>query len=150
MSKNAKANAKPKKLGADKSYKRPNVTYQETLTADEIAEKLQGYEKVEDIADVPINTHLRYFKLEKDGTQTFRTGGFLKDKQQPDKYVMLTNGKQVWSVQVAGTTFFRKLSHKEEIDALHKLYKKKLKEKDTLISKLKQQLDRMKKPAKKK
>ena len=37
------------KLGTDKSYKRPNATYQEKLSADEISEKLQGYEKVDDI-----------------------------------------------------------------------------------------------------
>lgn len=126
-----------KKLGADKSYKRPKVTYQEQLTADEIAEKLQGYQRVDDISEVPLNTHIRYFKTEKDGSQTFRTGGFLKDKQNSDKYVMLTNGKQVWSVQVEGTIFFRKMTHKEEITAIHNLYKKKLKEKDAIINKLK-------------
>ena len=127
-----------KKLGADKSYKRPKVTYQEQLTADEIAEKLQGYEKVDDISEVPLNTHLRYFKTEKDGTQTFRTGGFLQNKTNASTYVMLSNGKSVWSVQVKNTVFFRKLTHKEEITAIHNLYKKKLKEKDAIINKLKQ------------
>lgn len=127
-----------KKLGADKSYKRPKVTYQEQLTADEIAEKLQGYERVEDISEVPINTHLRYFKTDKDGTQKFCSGGFLSDKKDAETYVYLTNGKQSWPVQMADSpVFFRKLSHKEEIAALHNLYKKKLQEKDAVIKKLK-------------
>ena len=126
-----------KKLGTDKSYKRPKVTYQEQLTADEIAEKLQGYERVDDISEVPLNTHIRYFTTNKDGTQSFRTGGFLFNKQNAEKYIMLSNGKSVWSVQVKGAVFFKKMTHQDEIAALHSLYKKKLNEKDLVIKKLK-------------
>lgn len=126
-----------KKLGSDKSYKRPKITYTEKLTNDEIAEKLQGYEKVDDITEVPLNTHMRYFKKESDGTQSFKTGGFLLDKQNADKYVRLGNGKNSWSVQVKTATFFKKMSHKDEISAIHKQYQKKLDEKDQIITKLK-------------
>lgn len=126
-----------KKLGTDTSYKRPKVTYQEALTADEIADKLQGYEKVDDISEVPLNTHIRYFVKRKDGGQDFRTGGFLYNKQNPDRYIMLSNGKNIWSVQVKGTTFFRKLSQKEEIDAIRAKYENKLAEKDKIIKSLK-------------
>lgn len=126
-----------KKLGSDKTYKRPKTTFQENLTANEIAEKLQGYEKVDNIEDVPLNTHIRYFTTKSDGTQVFRLGGFLFNKQNPEKYVMLNNGKNTWSVQVKGTVFFKKLSHKDELEAIHSLYKKKLAEKDLIIEKLK-------------
>lgn len=126
-----------KKLGSDKTYKRPKITYQEKLTAKEIAEKMQGYEKVHDIEDVPLNTHLRYFLIKEDGTRVFRNGGFLHNKKNAEKYVMLSNGKYVWSVQVKDAVFFKKMSHKEEIEALHNIYKKKLEEKDAIISKLK-------------
>ena len=126
-----------KKIGSDPAYKRPKKTMQEQLTAEEIAEKLQGYERVDDINEVPINTHLRYFTTEKDGTQVFRMGGFLQNKQNADKYVYLSNGKISWSVQPSKTIFFRKLSHTEEIDALHRHYKKKLAEKDIQIEKFK-------------
>lgn len=126
-----------KKLGSDSKYKRPKKTYQENLSADEIASKLQGYEKVDDIAEVPLNTHIRYFKTNPDGSQSFRTGGFLHNKQNPERNIMLSNGTFVWSVQTKGTTFFRKLSQKDEIEALHLLYKKKLAEKDLIIHKLK-------------
>lgn len=126
-----------KKLGADKTYKRPVTTYQENLSADEIADKLQGYEKVDEIADVPLNTHMRYFAKQPDGTQVFRTGGFLHNKQNAETYVMLTNGKTIWSVQVKDAIFFKKMSQKEEIDTLHAMYKKKLAEKDDTIDKLK-------------
>ncbi len=97
-----------KKLGSDKTYKRPKITYQEQLTADEIASKLQGYEKVDDIAEVPLNTHIRYFTTDKDGSQNFKMGGFLVNKQNPDKYIRLSNGKLSWSVQVADAVFLKK------------------------------------------
>lgn len=126
-----------KKLGADRKYKRPKTTYQEQLTAEEIEQKLQGYEQVDDIAEVPLNTHLRYFVVQPDGSQVFRTGGFLHNKNNADTYVMLSNGKNIWSVQVANAIFFQKLSQKKEIEKLHKLYKKKLAEKDAIIKKLK-------------
>jgi len=126
-----------KKLGTDQSYKRPKVTFQEKLSADEIAEKLQGYEQVADIAEVPLQTHLRYFIKDENGNQVFRLGGFLYNKTNAEKFVMLSNGKNVWSVQVKNTVFFKKMSQKEEIDSLHKQYQKKIAEKDQIIDKLK-------------
>ena len=126
-----------KKIGSDKSYVRPKITYQEKLTEDEISDKLQGYAKVDNIADVPINTHLRYISTQPDGSQVFRTGGFLQNKQNADIYVMLQNGKVSWSVQTADTVFFRKMSQKEEISAIREQYEKKLLEKDQIIDKLK-------------
>ena len=127
-----------KKLGADKTYKRPKVTHQEKLSAEEIEEKLEGYVKVDDIAEVPLNTHMRYFTITKDGSHVFRLGGFLQNKQNAEKYVMLGNGKQVWSVQVKDSIFYRKMSHKEEIDKIHEYYKEKLDKKDQVIAKLKE------------
>ena len=125
-----------KKLGSDTSYKRPATTYQERLTKEEIEEKLQGYEQISDISEVPLDTHIRYFIQQKDGSQLFRTGGFLRNKQNPDQYIMLSNGKSIWSVQVANTVFFKKMSQKDEISALHRNYKKKIDKQNLLIAKL--------------
>jgi hypothetical protein len=125
------------RLGTDKTYNKPKVTYQEKLSADEIAQKLQGYEKVDDIVDVPLDTHIRYFINQPDGSQLFRTGGFLRNKQNADEWIYLDNGKNSWCVQTKGAVFFKKLSHKDEIDAIHEQYKKKLEERDKIIAKLK-------------
>lgn len=122
-----------KKLGSDKSYVRPKVTLQEKLTAQDIADKLEGYERVEDISEVPLNTHLRYFVVHPDGKQEFRLGGFLHRKDNADEYVMMSNGKQSWSVQTKTAVFYRKLSQKEIVD----MYEEKLREKDETIKKLK-------------
>lgn len=78
-------------------YDRPQITYTDTLqTNASMKEKLQNYERVEDIEDVPLNTHVRYVTI-KDGKQRFCLGGFLIKIHK--KYVILSNGRQSWSVQ---------------------------------------------------
>lgn len=126
-----------KGLGSDKTYVRPKTTMTEKLTAEEISEKLQGYVKVDDIEDVPINTHLRYF-VTKDGKTEFKLGGFLHRKDNADKYVRLSNGKVSWSVQTATATFYRKLSQTELIEQ----YEARLAEKDAEIAALKGALEK--------
>jgi hypothetical protein len=124
------------RLGDDKTYKRPDVTYQEKLTKEEIKEKLDGYVKVIDINDVPLNTHMRYFIIDKDGNKVFRTGGMLQNKDNADTYVILSNGKLSWSVQIENAIFFKKLTHNDELNIIHEMYKKKLDEKDAIIAEL--------------
>jgi hypothetical protein len=127
-------------LGEDKSYVRPKKTYQDTLSAKQIEEKLKGYEKVDDISEVPINTHIRYFITDDNGKIKFRTGGFLLQKNNADTYVMLTDGKHIWSVQVNrnnnATVFFKKMSHKQEIDVITAHHEKKLRQQDITIRRL--------------
>lgn len=129
-----------KPLGSDKSYKRPEITYQEQLSKEEIREKLQGYVKVNDISEVPTNTHMRYFIKGKDGKMVYRNGGFLVNKNNADIYIMMSNGKDTWSVQTQGAVFYRKMSHKEEIDGLRHQYEKKIKEQNEVINDLKSQV----------
>ena len=102
----------------------------------EIADKLRGYVKVDDIADVPLNTHIRYFIKQKDGSWAFRTGGFLHDKQNPQVYVILNNGNNQWSVQVKDIVFFKKMSQTEEIEALRIMYESELGKKNRMIDTL--------------
>jgi hypothetical protein len=131
-----------KRLGADESYQRPKKTFQEQLTAEEIEEKLQSYVKVDDISEVPLNTHIRYFSKNDRGEYVYRSGGFLHRKND-ERYVILTNGKASWSVQVANTIFYRKLSQVEEMDALKESFQKELLKHKTLIKKLKKKIDEL-------
>jgi len=133
---------KKTKLAADKTYIREVVTYQESLTSDEIKKKLEGYKKVSNISEVPIDTHLRYFIKNPNGETSFRLGGFLHNKENCEKYVVLSNGKKTWSVQIPNTIFYQKLSHKEEIAELHEYYRKKLEKKDKRIRKLEEALEK--------
>lgn len=134
-----------KKIGSDKSYVRPNKTYQEKLTPEQIAEKLEGYEKVKDIADVPLNTHIRYFKINKDKSQKYCNGGFLHNKSNPDKFIMLSNGTLIWSVQTKSSIFFKKISRKEEIDAIHQDYANKIDKLKRYIKMLREENKKLKK-----
>ena len=99
-----------KKLGA--GYKRPQKTYTDKLTDDDIEDLLEDYVEVENILQVPLGVHLRYFSI-KGGKRLFRTGGFLFRNNGLPKFLMLQNGDHVWSVQAKNTIFFRKMTEKE-------------------------------------
>ena len=129
---------------AEDKYKRPKQTYTDKLDEDDIANKLVDYIKVDNINDVKLNTHLRYFTLEADKkngfvTRKFRMGGFLSNKNNPDKYLILSNGRKSWSVQTANSVFYRKMTNEEikdeyedEIEELKKINKKILKQNEKL------------------
>jgi hypothetical protein len=98
------------------NYNRPTKTYQDTLSNNEIKDKLKDYKKVNDISKVPISTHLRYFvKDKKTGNQLFRLGGVLTKIDPEMRYVILSNGDLSWSVQINNSTFFQKMSEREVI-----------------------------------
>lgn len=119
------------RLGDD-SYKRPKKTLTDKLTAEEIKEKLEDYIEVEDISKVPLNTHIRYFKEEINDkgkkTKVFRMGGFLVNKNNYDKYVILSNvpdtgvinnNKKTWSVNTKTSIFYRKQTLEEIKEEMH-------------------------------
>lgn len=130
-----------KRLKKD-TYNQPEYTYTEKLTKEEIAAKLEDYKKVDDIVDVHIGTHLRYF-ITKDGKKLFRMGGQLVKNDGLPEYVVLSNGANSWSVQVEGTTFFKKLSQKEikeGYEAIIEEKDEKIKELYHLVKQLKKQI----------
>jgi len=81
------------------NYKRPEKTYQDTLQNKKaMLEKLENYERVDDIEDVSLKTHMRYVTLHTENKQqVFRLGGLLEEIHP--KYVKLSNGEFTWSVQ---------------------------------------------------
>jgi hypothetical protein len=121
------------------NYVKPPETYTERLSKEDIKEKLTDYQKVTDIATIPIGTHVRYFTTV-NGKQLFRLGGFLFRNDGLPKYVILSNGTNTWSVQTKNTIFFRKLSVSEiKTELTNDIVaecKKKLDEKDKQITKL--------------
>lgn len=133
----------PKRLGNSKDkYVRPKKTFQDKLTPKQIQELLVDYVEVDNIKDVPLDTHIRYFTKQK-GKKLFRTGGFLLNKANADKYIILTNRKTSWSVDTTKSILFRKLSitevntvHNDEVDELKQMIKKLYKENKLLKSKL--------------
>ena len=108
------------RLNKDK-YNRPLITLQDKLSQDEVNDKLFDYVEVDDISKVKLNTHIRYFILKTDAktkktTKLFRLGGYLINKENANKYIVLSNGKNTWSVQTLDTIFYRKLDSQEIMD----------------------------------
>ena len=129
-----------------------NKSYQDSLSPAEIKKKLEEYQQVDEIDDVKIGTHLRYFTFNPStGKKQFRLGGFLS-KLDKD-YIVMNNGQFSWSVQKDKTVFFKKLSFgdlKEElIEKISKKYEKKIIELSEENVKLKNALKTIKKQLKK-
>lgn len=113
------------KLGED-NYKRPKKTYTDKLTDDDIKAKLEDYVEVDDISMVPLNSHVRYFteriNEKKKKEKVFRLGGFLINKSNYEKYVILSNVpetgfinpiKKTWSVNTKTSIFYKKQTLEE-------------------------------------
>lgn len=129
-----------KKL-TNSSYQKKDKSYQESLSNEEIKEKLKDYKRVDDIKDVPLNTHLRYFVInKKNTTPSFRLGGFLIRKDEPEKYVILSNNDISWSVNTQTALFYRK----QTIDEIREEYDKKIKKLENKIQKLETELNKYK------
>jgi len=127
---------KTQRLSKD-TYKRPFQTTTDKLTTSEIRDLLRGYAGVDDIRNVELGTHLRYFII--DGKQKkFRFGGILTKNIMPkqNKYIVLSNGEKSWSVQVKDRVFFRKLTRKELMDEADNKIKKLTIENDYLKDKI--------------
>lgn len=120
-------NKPTKRMTSDKNYKRPEKTYQDTLTNQEIKEKLKEYKKCSDIRTTSIGTHIRYFTTDPSTKQkVFRLGGTLNKIDPEGRFVVLGNGKVSWSVQIVGTQFWTKLTETEFKEELKKEIKKEM------------------------
>ena len=95
----------PKKITYDKTYQRAAKTYQETLSNQDIKDKLKEYKKVTDIKTVSIGTHIRYFSINQTTKEKiFRLGGTLNKIDPDGRFIILSNGTVNWSVQIPTST----------------------------------------------
>ena len=116
-----------KRLANDKNYKRPSKTYQDNLTNQEIKEKLKEYKKVDNILAVSIGNHIRYFTTDpKTKEKSFRLGGTLNKIDPEGRFIVLSNGSVTWSVQIANSVFYRKMTPDEFKQELKNEIKKEL------------------------
>ncbi len=140
---------KSNRLNKD-GYKRPIQTTTDKLTIHEIKELLKGYTGVDNIGNVELGTHLRYFEI-KDGNKKFRFGGYLAKNIMPkqNKYVVFNNDAngagQTWSVQVKRAVFFRKMTRKELIEESEDIIKKLKNENGALKEKIRELRNRLRK-----
>lgn len=146
-------NFKTKRLTKDTN--KIQNSYQNNLSPNEIKEKLEEYKRVEDIKTISLNTHLRYFSVNpKTGEKQFRLGGFLTKIDATKGYVVLSNGQLSWSVQLANTIFFKKMTFqelkKELVEDIGKVYMDEINKLKEENKKLKEALKQVKKEFQKK
>jgi len=116
-------------------------SYQKKLTSDEIKTKLKDYKRIDDFKDIPLNTHIRYFILNKNSKGgEFRIGGFLKTMDIEKEYIVLTTDKFSWSVQFKNHVFFAKMNS----DDFKKEFKQIIKDLKKENSKLKDENNKLK------
>ena len=140
------------KLGED-NYKRPKKTYTDKLTDDDIKAKLEDYVEVDDISMVPLNSHVRYFtekiNEKKKKEKVFRLGGFLINKSNYEKYVILSNVpetgfinpiKKTWSVNTKTSIFYKK----QTLDELKEEYELEIEDLKDQIKFLKKEIKKLK------
>lgn len=109
------------------NYQRPEKTYQESLTNQEIKEKLKDYKKVEDITKVLPGTHIRYFSTDKrTKKKTFKLGGSLMRIDPEGRFVILGSELTTWSVQIPDAIFYVKMSENELKEELKKELKREI------------------------
>jgi len=99
------------KLNKD-NYIKPDQTFTDRLTREEMNKLLEDYTK-ENIKNIARGSHVRYFTKDKDGNLKFRLGGTLISNDGLPDYVILSNGKQNWSVQIKETIFYVQISNKQ-------------------------------------
>ena len=138
-----KKNSEKKEIKLDSNkykkngFERPEITYTDQLSKEDIQEKLADYSKVEDIYKVPLGVHLRYF-VKKDGQMLFRMGGQLFKNNGLPEYVILKSGTNAqWSVQIKDTVFYRKMTLAEIKEEYEDIIKKKNDKIQALKEKLK-------------
>ena len=131
--------SKTKRLSKDTGYVRPKKTYQDSMSSDDIKEKLKEYKKVSDIRKVIIGTHMRYFTKDKNTkANVFRLGGFLTKFGDEYKYIVLSNGSISWSVQNdSSNEFWAKMNSKEILQTAETEVEDKSKEQERVIEKYK-------------
>ena len=128
------------------NYKRPKKTYTESIqNKKSMKEKLENYERAENVDDIELERHVRYISLDETKKQVFRTGGLLIRKETD--FVQLSNGRQKWSVQryhyddsgepIFETVFFYRISQKEEFNRKEEKYIEVIKLQRDKIQKLK-------------
>jgi len=135
------------RLGSD-GFVKPLNTLQEKLTQEDINNLLEEYEQVEDLNDLKTGTHVRYFDIVLNNEMTkklFRMGGTIIKLDLEKEYMVLSNGKLTWSVQLKNKIIYKKMTTEE----VKQFYENELDNRDIEIKQLKYQIDKLKNNIKK-
>lgn len=125
-------NKKPNRI-QNKKYDNLNDNVQSKLNQEDIDILLEEYEEVTDNKDLRLMMEIRYYQIIKQGNikqKLFRYGGKIINIDAGGKYIVLSNGKITWSVQLGNAIIYKKMSS----DEIKKFYENELDIKDTEIN----------------
>lgn len=146
---NSNSDSETKKLTrlSDVRYRKTGNEVQSNLTQEDINLLLEEYEEVNDVTtELKTGIHIRYYSLVKDKKKRgefkklFRLGGTIIKIDSEFKYVVLTNGKLSWCVQLDNTIIYKKMSIKEIKD----FYENELNVKDDIIKRKDKKIGKLK------
>lgn len=120
-------------------YKKPYLTVSDILSPEEIKRILRNYEQVTDLSSLVQGDIVKYFEILDNGKYKYKPGGRVVINKQPD-YLVLSNGKKSWSVQLNKHVIFREI----DINKIIFEYEEIVKKKDKRIEELVYLLDRYK------
>jgi hypothetical protein len=95
-------------------YKKPANTVQDNLTQEDIEILLEEYNEIEDIHQLKTGLHIRYYSII-GKKKLFRMGGTIIKIDFEKKYIVLSNGKLSWSVQLNEKNILYKKMTTDEI-----------------------------------
>ena len=87
----------------------PYISPAECISPDEVEQRLLNYEQITDCSELIFGDHLQYFEVLADGKYKYKPGGRLIVNAAP-VYIVLTNGRTNWSVQLDRHIIFREIS----------------------------------------
>ena len=100
-------------------YKKPANTVQDNLTQEDIDILLEEYNEIDDIHQLKNGVHIRYYAIVKNKQniekKLFRMGGTIIKVDFEKKFLVLSNGRITWSVQINDKNIFYKKMTTEEI-----------------------------------
>ncbi len=108
-----------------------NISPSNMLSTEEIKNRLTNYEQISDTQHLVYNNKIIYFEILPNGKYKFKPGGNLIVNKHP-VYIVLSNGKKTWSVQLDKHIIFREI----DLDSIKKKYEEIIKDKDKQIKEL--------------
>ena len=121
-------------------YKKSGNTVQENLTQEDIDLLLEDYNEVVDITELKPSLEIRYYTVIKN-KKLFRMGGTIIKVDFDKKYIVLTNGKITWSVQLNNKNILYK---KMTLNEVKDFYENELNNMELIINKYKQIIEKLK------
>lgn len=105
------------------NYIRPEIMPNDFINPTELKKRLKYYDIVYDAIHLSSGTHIQYIELY-EGNYRYKSGGIIITNKYPD-YIVLSNGRSSWSVQLKNNIIFKQKSIQDIITIYENIIYKK-------------------------